>query len=152
MELPTKQETSLVGCGVLDAKLIVYIANGIDLCFSFFPTLPPTYHLPRIDFVILVVMGCGAGEATDLGFACFVVINPCVLSTNRVDFELFFCCCFINFPIVTPRTEALSRRERFLKAVIAQWDHPSPMGVKMRKMRRKRKKWFPRWFFRPRCL
>ena len=25
-------------------------------------------------------MGCGAAEATGLGFVCFVVINPCVLS------------------------------------------------------------------------
>ena len=33
-------------------------------------------------------MGCGA-EATGLGFVCFVVINPCVLSANRVDFGVF---------------------------------------------------------------
>ena len=45
------------------------------------------------------VMGCGAAEATGLGFVCFVVINPCVLSANRVDFGLF---CFINFPIYPP--------------------------------------------------
>ena len=30
------------------------------------------------------VMGCGAAEATGLGFVCFVVINPCVLSANKV--------------------------------------------------------------------
>ena len=36
---------------------------------------------------------------TGLGFVCFVVINPRVLSANRVDFGLF---CFINFPILLP--------------------------------------------------
>ena len=41
-------------------------------------------------------MGCGAAEATGLGFVCFVVINPRVLSANRVDFGLS---CFINFSI-----------------------------------------------------
>ena len=45
------------------------------------------------------VMGCGAAEATGLGFVCFVVINPCVLSANRVDLVFF---CFINFPILLP--------------------------------------------------
>ena len=34
---------------------------------------------------------------TGLGFVCFVVINPHVLSANRVDLGFFF--CFINFPI-----------------------------------------------------
>ena len=42
-------------------------------------------------------MGCGAAEATVLGFVCFVVINPCVLSANMFDFELH---CYINFPIL----------------------------------------------------
>ena len=36
------------------------------------------------------VIGCGAAEATDLGFSCFVVINPRVLSAYRVDFGLLF--------------------------------------------------------------
>ena len=35
-------------------------------------------------------------RATGLGFVCFVVINPRVLSANRVDLGFF---CFINFPI-----------------------------------------------------
>ena len=39
-------------------------------------------------------------EATYLGFVCFVVINPCVLSASRVDLGFFF--CFINFPIYPP--------------------------------------------------
>ena len=33
------------------------------------------------------VMGCGAAEATGLGF---VFVNPCVLSANRVDLGFFF--------------------------------------------------------------
>ena len=37
-------------------------------------------------------------KATDLGFVCFVVINPCVLA-NRVDFGLF---CIINFQFYSP--------------------------------------------------
>ena len=32
----------------------------------------------------VVCMGCGAAEATGLGFVCFVVINPCVLLANKV--------------------------------------------------------------------
>ena len=36
------------------------------------------------------VIGCGAAEATGLGFVCFVVFNPRVLSAKRVDFGLFF--------------------------------------------------------------
>ena len=34
-------------------------------------------------------MGCGAAEATGLGFVCFVVINPRVLLANRVDLTFF---------------------------------------------------------------
>ena len=44
-------------------------------------------------------MGCSAAEATGLGFVCFAVLNPCVLSANRVDFGLF---CFISFQILPP--------------------------------------------------
>ena len=33
-------------------------------------------------------MGCGASDATGLGFVCFVVINPRAPSANRVDFNL----------------------------------------------------------------
>ena len=35
-------------------------------------------------------MGCGAAEVTGLSFVCFVVINPRMLSANRVDFESFY--------------------------------------------------------------
>ena len=35
-------------------------------------------------------MGCGAAEATGLGFVCFAIVNPRVLSANRVDLGLFF--------------------------------------------------------------
>ena len=34
-------------------------------------------------------MGCGAAEATGLDFFCFVVINPRVVSANRVDLGFF---------------------------------------------------------------
>ena len=30
-----------------------------------------------------------AAEATGLGFFCFVVVNPCVLSANRIDLGFF---------------------------------------------------------------
>ena len=36
------------------------------------------------------VMGCCAEETTLLGFVCFVVVIPRVLSANRVDFRPFF--------------------------------------------------------------
>ena len=36
------------------------------------------------------ILRCGAAEATGLGFVCFVVINSCVLSANRVDLGFFF--------------------------------------------------------------
>ena len=52
-----------------------------------------------IQFSIFTVMGCGAIEATGLGFVCFVAINPRVLSADRVDSGFF---CFINFPISPP--------------------------------------------------
>ena len=44
-------------------------------------------------------MGCGAAEATGLGFVCFVVINPCVLSANRVFFWFILFYKFSNFTI-----------------------------------------------------
>ena len=37
-----------------------------------------------------------AAEVTSLGFVCFVVINPFVLSAHRVDFGLFI--LFHKFP------------------------------------------------------
>ena len=45
------------------------------------------------------VMGCGAAEATGLGFVCFIVLNPRILSANGVDLGFF---CFINGPISPP--------------------------------------------------
>ena len=44
------------------------------------------------------VIGCGAAEATDLGFVCFV-INPCVLLATELIWVFF---CFINFQILPP--------------------------------------------------
>ena len=49
---------------------------------------PPVSMQPKVSNHFLVsygVMGCGAAEATGLGFVCFGVINPRVLSANRVD-------------------------------------------------------------------
>ena len=43
-------------------------------------------------------MGCGAAEAIDLGFVCFVVVNPCVFLAGRVILSFFF--VFANFPIL----------------------------------------------------
>ena len=40
-------------------------------------------------FINAGVMACGVAEATGLGFVCFAVINPCVLTANKVDFGLF---------------------------------------------------------------
>ena len=41
-------------------------------------------------------LGCGAAEATGLGFVCFVVMNPCVLSA-RVDLGFFLLQNFFKF-------------------------------------------------------
>ena len=46
-----------------------------------------------------------AAEATGLGFVCFVVINPRVLSANRVDLGFF---SFINFPISPPPPQIIN--------------------------------------------
>ena len=43
-------------------------------------------------------MGCGVSEATGLGFVCFVVLNPRMLSANRVDLGFFL---FHNFSTFT---------------------------------------------------
>ena len=43
-----------------------------------------------------VVMGCGTAEATGLGFVCFVVINPRVVSQQ----SCFFYCLFHIFPFL----------------------------------------------------
>ena len=52
------------------------------------------HHLPPAG-----VMGCGAAKATGLGFVCFVVIIPRVLSANSVELGVF---CFINCPFTPP--------------------------------------------------
>ena len=58
-------------------------------------------------------MGCGAAEATGLGFVCFVVINPWVLSANRVDLGFFLFHKFSNFTPPPPHaTDAASLRRR----------------------------------------
>ena len=57
--------------------------------------------LIEISFVLPYagVMGCGAAEATGPGFVCFVVLNPHVLSANRVDFGFLY---FINVILPPP--------------------------------------------------
>ena len=50
------------------------------------------------------MMGCSTVKATGLVFVCFVVLNPCVLLVNRVDFGLF---CFMNFPILHPPPQSV---------------------------------------------
>ena len=58
------------------------------------------------------VMGCGVAEATGLGFFfCFFVINPFVLSANRVD---FFFILFYKFSSFTPPP-----------SLVAQQQHPT---------------------------
>ena len=44
------------------------------------------------------MMGCGVAEASGLGFFCFGVINPHVLSANGVDFGFFLFYKFSNPP------------------------------------------------------
>ena len=56
------------------------------LFFSIHLTSPPP-PLLHSSYVYAGVMGCGAAEATGLGFVCFAVINPRVLSANRVYFD-----------------------------------------------------------------
>ena len=53
-------------------------------------------------------MGCGAAEATGLGFVCYVVINPHVLSASRVDLGFLFH-KFSNFtPLPSSNTIGIS--------------------------------------------
>ena len=58
-------------------------------------------------------MGCGAAEATGLGFVCFVVLNPHVLSANRVDLGFS---CFIKFPILHPSIGEAQRAGRVVQS------------------------------------
>ena len=58
------------------------------------------------------------------GFVCFVVINPHLLSANRVDLGSFFF-LFINFPILPPppHLPALDK-----KAGPSNWGEPGAFG------------------------
>ena len=58
-------------------------------------------------------MGCGAAEATCLGFVC-IVVNPLVLSGNIVGFGLFFFDCPISpaVPWNTPTSSSKARPQR----------------------------------------
>ena len=59
-----------------------------------------------------------AAEASGLGFVCFVVFNPLVLSANRVDFGLLFfvVLCFIKCPINPPPPQGMNMRHSGAKA------------------------------------
>ena len=59
----------------------VFIAH-VCYCLSFlsFSTFTP---------ILFILPRCGGAEATGLGSVCFVVINPCLLSANRVVAFLF---------------------------------------------------------------
>ena len=64
------------------------------MCVVYFSILLSYFGL----FLLLIedtVMGCGTAEATGLGFVCFVVINPRVLSADLGYF------CFTNNPKFT---------------------------------------------------
>ena len=54
---------------------------------------------PQI-FFIKISFVLSAAEATGLGFVCFVVINPCVLSANRAWFWAFFVSWIFQFYLI----------------------------------------------------
>ena len=79
--------------GVLDCgSWLVPLRHYSSLKFPSFYSPPPSSGAKkRVELI--------PPKATGLGFVCFVVINPFVLSANRVDLGSF---CFINFSILTP--------------------------------------------------
>ena len=60
------------------------------------------------------VMGCGAAEATGQGLVCFVVINPCVLSTNSWFGPFLLFNKFSNYSL--PQTTAQRKKIEGLRA------------------------------------
>ena len=75
------------------------------------------------------VMGCGATEATCLGFVCFVFINPRVLSSaNRVDFGLIIISSSIIHIIYSPPpVNALLGRHYRLRGAVHHLQHVVPI-------------------------
>ena len=74
---------------LLFSTLLCFYTKTVDYEEFFYPTfssLPPSSSPPPY----AGVMGCGAAEVTGLGFVCFVVLNPRVLSANRVVLSFFF--------------------------------------------------------------
>ena len=85
---------SLVCFLFLSSGFYLVLALVARVCYCFFVF----FLVWSFKFIYANILhGCGAAEAT--GFVCFVVINPCVLSANRVDLGFFY---FINFPILLP--------------------------------------------------
>ena len=104
-------QSIMMGCGAVEATGMVFVVKLLFFFFFCDTSLPfsscwgnahihtevlkkwytHTYiwYIQRLE-AFLSLMGCGATEATGLGIVCFVVINPCVLSANSVDFFFFF--------------------------------------------------------------
>ena len=75
--------------------IIIFECHRFHKFSNFTPQKIYFHFLSPILWLSPLAPYCGAAEATSLGFVCFVVINPHVLSANRVDCRLF---CFINSP------------------------------------------------------
>mgnify|MGYP003571725524 CR=1 FL=1 len=71
----------------------------------------------------LRVMGCGDADATCLGFICFVVVNPYVLSANRVDLGFFVSLIFQFYP-PPPGTLRVCQQQPTPWAVRVRWSGP----------------------------
>ena len=56
-------------------------------------------HIVIIYYILFTItVTCGAAEATSMGFVCFVVINPRVLSANIIDLSFFVSYIFLFHP------------------------------------------------------
>ena len=80
---------TLVGqfCGRKD---IIHEATGLGSCFCvvFYPQI--TFFFVFYTFFLFPSVHICPFLLTGMGFVCFVVINSCVLSVNRVDLGFFF--------------------------------------------------------------
>ena len=104
MPSPVESEWAILHISVITRK---HSFDLIKFCL-FLHTLYNNYYLTTVGWIPLFSpfsscpppppMGYCSAEATGLGFVCFVVINPCVLSANRVDLGFFVS----YFPILLP--------------------------------------------------